>query len=125
MEEPIGILILLGLGILLLLRTITRWRRYRRVEKYGFLIKAQVTDIKRESRLVTQTGGARTTFSKLRYEDFLYAQGQDPQTMRIYMFRVKLQDFYDFRIGEEIPFKVNPENQNEYHIIYSKVTRKR
>ncbi|HZU70967.1 MAG TPA: hypothetical protein VFA09_27065 [Ktedonobacteraceae bacterium] len=116
MEEPLGILILSGLIILFLVRLISGYYKYRRVEKYGILILARVTDIKRESRLVTQTGGVASTFSRWKYENYLYAQGQDLQTQRTYTFRVKVPDFFAFKVGEEIFFKMNPENPNEYRI---------
>jgi hypothetical protein len=84
------------------------------------LVQARVTDIKSESRLVVQTGDATSTQQRLKYEDFLYAQWQDPLTQHIYTFRIRIPDFYQFSIGEEIPIKTNLHNPNEYRLHYSR-----
>jgi hypothetical protein len=78
-----------------------------------------------ESRLVTQNGGPNSTMQKLKYENFLYAQWKDPHTQQICTFRIKIPDFYQFSIGEEIPIKLNFQNPNEYHLQYSPDTHLR
>jgi len=115
----IGTLFILLLATLAIWQIISRWLTYMRLELHGRLIQARVTDIKQETRLVTQTGGANSTYQKLQYESFLYARWQDPRTQQIYTFRIKISDFYQFSIGEEIPIKLNLYNPNEYRLQYS------
>ena len=115
----IGTLFILLLATLAIWQIISRWLTYMRLELHGRLIQARVTDIKQETRLVTQTGGANSTYQKLQYESFLYARWQDPRTQQIYTFRIRIPDFFQFSIGEEIPIKVNLHNPNEYRLQYS------
>ncbi len=115
----IGVLFVVLLAALAIWQIVSRWRTSMRLELHGRLIQAHVTDIKQEAHLVTQTGGATSTYQKLQYEDFLYAHWQDPHTQHIYTFRIKIPDFYQFSIGEEVPIKLNLHNPNEYRLQYS------
>ena len=115
----IGALFIVLLAALTIWQIISRWRTSTQLARYGRSIQARVTDIKQETRLVTQIGGANSTYQKLQYENFLYAQWQDPHTQHTYTFRIKIPDFYQFSIGEEIPIKLNLQNPNEYRLQYS------
>jgi hypothetical protein len=115
----IGILVVMILVTLALWQVIRRWLVARRLALSGRVVEAHVTDIKREARLVAQTGGVATTFQRQQYEDFLYAQWKDPLTTHVYTFRVKIRDFSAFHIGETIAIVMNRNNPNEYKIHYS------
>lgn len=120
----VGILVAIGLGVLVGWRLISKWLVFRRIKRYGILIEAQVTDVRQETRLVTQLGGAGSTSQKLKYENFLYARWYDPLTQENFTFRIKVPDFSQFQIGETIPIRMNRENPNEYRINYSKPSRR-
>ncbi|MBV9616725.1 MAG: hypothetical protein JO031_14830 [Ktedonobacteraceae bacterium] len=115
----IGVLFSIILIALAIWQITSRWQVYWRLKRSGLLVQARVTDIKSESRLVTQLGGRSSTSQRLKYEDFLYAQWQDPLTQQIYSFRIRIPDFHQFSIGEEIPVKMNLHNPNEYLLQYS------
>lgn len=112
----IGILIVIVLAALALWRVIHRIQVSNRLALRGRTIEARVTDIKREPRLFTQTGGAATTVQRQQYEDFLYAEWKDPLTAHVYTFRIKIANFFDFHIGEFITIRMNRENPNEYQL---------
>ena len=118
-----GILFLIFLIALAVWQMISKWQRYRRLERNGSLLFAQVTDIKQETRLVMQpipNGGNPGLFDtptqRVKYEQFLYAQSQDPLTSNTYTFRIQISQFEHFHIGETIPIKMNRNNPNEYCI---------
>jgi hypothetical protein len=114
----LGVLFSILLICLAIWQIISRRQVSRRLTRSGLLVQARVTDIKHESRLVIQTGGATSTQQKLKYEDFLYAEWQDPLTQFVHKFRVKVADFYQFHVGEIIPIRMNTTNPNEYRIEY-------
>lgn len=118
----LGVLFIIVLIALAIWQLVSKWRFHRRLTLYGFTVQARVTDIKREARLVTQFDGLTSTHQRLKYEDFLYAQWQDPITQNAHKFRINIPDFYQFHIGEVIPIKMNRNNSNEYQIAYSKYT---
>ena len=116
---PVGVLFIIVLIALTSWQITSRWQASRRLKRSGLLVQARITDIKSESRLVTQLGDRSSTIQRLHYEDFLYAQWQDPLTQQIYTFRIEIPDFYQFSIREEIPIKLNLHNPNEYRLQYS------
>jgi hypothetical protein len=54
----LGVLFSIILITLALWQITSRWQAYRRLKLSGLLVQAHVTEIKSESRLVTQTGSA-------------------------------------------------------------------
>ena len=77
---------------------------------------ALVTDIKRESQLITQTGSAATTRQMLRYYNILYAKCEDSEMGQLYQFHFEIDNFQHFSVGESIEVRVNPKNPNEYSL---------
>jgi hypothetical protein len=102
----------------------SRWRRYRGLRLHGILVQARVTDIKQEMSMEPVAGFISTRgmigpLQKIKYENFLYAQWQDPTTQQEYLFRTKIPAFYQYHVGEPIMVKVNAKDPSEYRIQFA------
>lgn len=110
---------LIFFGLLMLLagwQILYRWRVYRHLQTHGRIVEARVTDIKREAHLAMAVG--ISSYQRLKYEDFLYAQWQDSVTQHCYNFRIKIPDFYLFHVGEPVFIQMNPHNPSECRLHY-------
>jgi len=118
--DIIGLLIVIGLVMFAIWSTVSQLRTYWRIKRHGILIEARITAIKREGRQVASMGWGPTFLPpRTVYEDFLYAQGEDPSTQQTHLFRAKIPDFFDSQVGEPVLFKMNPQNPREYRIQFS------
>src|SRR5581483_1917752 len=118
--DIIGLLIVIGLVMFAIWSTVSKLRTYWRIKRHGILIEARITAIKREGRQVASMGWGPTFLPpRTVYEDFLYAQGEDPSTQQTHLFRAKIPDFFDSQVGEPVLFKMNPQNPREYRIQFS------
>src|ERR1700753_2138328 len=111
--DIIGLLVVVGFVLLTLWLILSRIRVFYRLRISGITVTAIVTDIKRESRLITPTGSAATTRQMLRYFNILYAKSENTELDRVYQFHFEIDNFHRFHVGEHIEVRVNPKNPNE------------
>jgi hypothetical protein len=122
--DILGLRVVCALGVLALWQIVARVRTFVRLQAKGVPVQAVVTSVKRESRLVTQTGSATTTRQIESYVDALYAIWKDPLTAHEYTSRIEIVGFHQFSVGESILLMINPENPNEYRLASSKRFRR-